>query len=214
MTSGEAPPIFTDNDKFDSTNWVAWNRHINIVVQLKGATGYLDGSILQPTKPTSTTTAPNITIKTNWESLTPTENKWKTRNAWTIVLLIYNTKNPIGLGIYMEGSAAEAWKSYKDNYEVASDMAHQNAEQDLRTTIYSNNDDFPMFIASMRNKWARVNALGMAISNKNFKTIIINSLPRLWDPIVTSLFKDMPSSEAISQLDTWWLHISQDWPSR
>jgi len=46
MTSGRAPPIFTDDNKFDSTNWVAWNRHINIAVQLKGATGYLDSSIL------------------------------------------------------------------------------------------------------------------------------------------------------------------------
>jgi len=202
MTSGRAPPIFIDNNKFNGTNWIAWNRHINIAVQLKGAIGYLDGSILQPTKPTSTTTVPNITTKTNWESLTPIENKWKTHNAWTMVLLIYNTKNLIRLGIYMEGSAVEAWKSYKDNYKVASDMAHQNAEQDLCATIYSDNDDFPMFIANMRNKWARLNALGMAISDKNFKTIIINSLLRSWDPIVASLFKDMPSNEAISQLDT------------
>jgi len=81
-------------------------------------------------------------------------------------------------------------------------MAHQNAEQDLCATIYSDNDDFPMFIANMRNKWARLNALGTAISDKNFKTIIINSLLRSWDPIVASLFKDMPSNEAISQLDT------------
>jgi len=214
MTSGGAPSIFTDDNKFDGTNWVAWNRHINIVVQLKGATGYLDGSMLQPTKLTSTITVPNITTETNWESLTPIENEWKTRNIWTMALLIYNTKNPIGLGIYMEESAAEAWKSYKDIYEVASNMVHQNVEQDLHTIIYSDNNDFPMFIANMRNKWARANALGVVISDKNFKTIIINSLLRSWDPIVTSLFKDMPTSEAISQLDTWWLCISQDWPPR
>jgi len=131
-----------------------------------------------------------------------------------MALLIYNTKNPIGLGIYIEGSAAEAWKSYKDIYEVVSDMICQNAEQNLCAIIYSNNNDFPMFIANMRNKWARANALGVVISDKNFKTIIINSLLRSWDPIVASLFKDMLSSEAISQLDTWWLFISQDWPPR
>ena len=71
-----------------------------------------------------------------------------------MALLIYNTKNPIGLGIYMDKSAAEAWKSYRDNYEVASDMAQQNTKQDLCTTTYFDNDDFPTFIAMLRNKWA------------------------------------------------------------
>jgi len=84
-----------------------------------------------------------------------------------MALLIYSTKNPIGLGIYMDRSAAEAWKSYRDNYEVASNMAWQNAEQDLYATTYSNNDDFPIFIAMLRNKWAQANALGTAISDKN-----------------------------------------------
>jgi len=46
-----APPIFTDDDKFNGTNWVTWNRHINIAAQLKGVIGYLDGSIVQPNKP-------------------------------------------------------------------------------------------------------------------------------------------------------------------
>ena len=110
----------------------------------------------------------------------------------------------------MDKSAAEAWKSYRDNYEVASDMAQQNTKQDLCTTTCFDNDDFPTFIAMLRNKWARANALGIAISDKNFKTIVINSLPRSWDPIIASLFKDMPSSEAISQLDIWWLRISRD----
>ena len=127
MSSGGAPPIFTDDDKFNGTNWVAWNRHINIAAQLKGVIGYLDGSIVQPNKPTpksqsspttpiATTTTPITAVETNWESLTPTENEWRTRNAWTMALLIYNMKNPIGLGIYMNRSATEAWKSYRDNY--------------------------------------------------------------------------------------------------
>jgi len=116
MLIGGAPTIFTDDNKFDSTNWVAWSRHINIAIQLKGATRYLDGTIKPPnmTKPppspttsTSINTTTSIT-ETNWESPTPTPNEWRTRNAWVMALLIYNTKNPVGLGINMDGSAAEA----------------------------------------------------------------------------------------------------------
>jgi len=35
------------------------------------------------------------------------------------------------LGINMDGSAANAWKSYKEGYEKASDMARQHAEHEL-----------------------------------------------------------------------------------
>jgi len=121
-------------------------------------------------------------------------------------LLIYNTKNPVGLEINMEGIATEAWKSYKDGYKVASDMACQNAEQDLRATTYTKTEDFPIFTSVIRNKWAQINSLGVGITNKNFKTIIINALPHLWNPIVASIFKDMPLSNAI--LNTWWIWIS------
>jgi len=40
-----------------------------------------------------------------------------------MALLIYNTKNPVGLGINIDSSAANAWKSYKKGYEEVSDMA-------------------------------------------------------------------------------------------
>jgi len=36
---------------------------------------------------------------------------------------MFNTKNPVGQEINIDGSASQAWMSYVDNYEKASDMA-------------------------------------------------------------------------------------------
>jgi len=118
-----------------------------------------------------------------------------------MALLIYNTKNPVGLGINMDGSAANAWKSYKEGYKEASDMACQYAEHELQSMTFSENDDFPTFIADMRVKWAWANALGATILDSNFKTIIITTLPQFWDPIVASLLRTMTSIEAVAQLN-------------
>jgi len=160
MSYGSAPLFFVDEDKFDSTNWIAWSRNINIAVQLKGTTGYLDEIIKNPSisklpalPPLSPKALTSITTtKMNWESLTPILNEWNVQNAWVIALLIYNTKNPVGLGINMDGSAANAWKSYKERYEEASDMACQYAEHELQSMTFSENDDFLTFIANMRVK--------------------------------------------------------------
>jgi len=48
-TAGESsPPIFSDENKFDRTNWVAWSKFIHITAQMKGIFGYLDGTIKDP----------------------------------------------------------------------------------------------------------------------------------------------------------------------
>ena len=140
-------PMFNDTDKFDGTNWLTWSNNILSITSLKGITGYLDS---MTTKPAITTSMP--TTKTSWNSLNPSGDKWDTRNAWTKILITFNTKNPVRLGININGTAAEAWKTYKDSYETTSDMARQNIEQELRNLTFSNGDDFQNHIIIMRNK--------------------------------------------------------------
>jgi len=130
-----------------------------------------------------------------------------------MALLIYNTKNPIGLEINMDSSAMNAWKSYKKEYKEASDMACQHAEYKLQSMTFFENDNFPIFIADMRVKWVWANTLGATISDSNFKTIIITALPQSWDPIVASLLRTMTSIETVAQLNTWWLCVSHHHPT-
>lgn len=232
-TGGSTPPMFSDNDKFDGTNWVAWSNLIRIAAEVRGAMGYLEGTIPNPTtvpaiiitpptttasttstslSPTSTApiTSTSTSIDTSWESPNPTEAEWKVRNAWAKGLLIFNIKNPIGLGINIAGTAAEAWKSYVEIYEAGSDLAVANAEMELRNMHYIDSDDFPSYIARIRVKWAQANALGASINDQSFKTILLNSLPRSWDPVVASLYRTSSSIETISQLNVHWLRISRD----
>jgi len=205
-SDGDMPPMLSESDKFDGTNWAVWKDNILIVVKFRRVSGYLDGSIAAPTTfaPKETTdTATQTTAfisqaETPWHSPNPSPAEWKTRNAWTKDLLIFNTKNPTGLGIDTSGSAADTWKSYISGYGSPSPMARWNAERELRNLTYSDGDDFPNHIANLRNKLYNANALGAGITDESFKTIILNSLPHTWDPITILLHRDMPTTEAIS----------------
>jgi hypothetical protein len=128
-------------------------------------------------------------------------------------LLIYNTNDPVGLGINISGRAADAWKLYKDTYEVASEIAIINADCDLRNILYADGEDFREFITGMRTKWADTTALGAPINDKTFRTIILSALPSSWDPIVSTLYTTQTSHDAINQLMTHWARISRDWPT-
>ena len=62
-TAGESsPPIFSDENKFDGTNWVAWSKFIHIAAQMKGIFGYLDGTIKDPRVPTTLFSPTSIPI--------------------------------------------------------------------------------------------------------------------------------------------------------
>ncbi|KAF7763932.1 hypothetical protein Agabi119p4_8469 [Agaricus bisporus var. burnettii] len=222
-TGGSAPPIFADVAKFNGTNWVTWKGLVRIAADLRGVYGYLDGTVIRPTAPNplaiplpssppdaAAATTTSLPTESPWESLTPTPSEWKVRNAWAMGLLIYNTGDAVGLGINIHGTAADAWKSYTETYEVASEVAVLNAELILRNTTYNDGQDFVEFITQMRTKWSNATALGATIDDKSFRTIILNALPRTWDPIVATLYTTQTSRDAINQLMTHWARISRD----
>ena len=147
-------------------------------------------------------------IETRWQSLTPSEDEWDSQDNWVRGLLLYNTKNPVGLGIKTRGTAAESWTSYVERYEVSTKMARLAAEQDLKNTTYSECQDFSTHISILRSKWAKANLLGATIDDEDFKMILLTSLPASWSPIIATCIKDGTSTEAISLLETWSLHFS------
>jgi hypothetical protein len=103
-----------------------------------------------------------------WESTTPTVAKWRVHNTWAMGLLIYNTKDPIGLGININETATDAWKSYIDIYQYALEVTIINADHDLCNTTYTNGQDFIEFVSRMCTKWSNMTALGVNIDDRAF----------------------------------------------
>jgi len=198
-----------------------------MVIDSKGAEGYLDGSIVCPVPASkiltitvmkapgaiSTTASPTLSpiiipiSETYWDSLTPSIREWKTCNAWTKMLLLFNTTELTGLGIDTSGTVADAWKTYIDLYDKKTLVGWLNAETELRNTFLTENGDFPAHITLLRKKLTHARSVGAEISDRNFATIILNSLPSTWDSIVATVFEHDSSSKIIAKLHTWWLRV-------
>ena len=182
------------------------------MAEMRGVHGYLDGTITRPSTLTTESEEMITVAETLWNSKKLSLDEWKTRDVWTKTLLTFNIKDPDGLGIDTTGTSASIWKSAKDNYKTHSEMTRINADNELRTLKYTNDDDFPTHLSIMRNKLSQVRAMGIMISDTSFKTILLNSLPKSWNPAVALLYNNMPLSKAIQQLNIWWLHTKDDRP--
>ncbi|KIJ23037.1 hypothetical protein M422DRAFT_196412 [Sphaerobolus stellatus SS14] len=142
-------------------------------------------------------------------SRTPLQDEWIVRNAWTLGIIVFNTTNPVGLGIDMSKTAAEVWKSLLELYDVKSDLAIVNAERELRNVRLTDNDDFPTHIATLRTKWSIANAAGANISDTSFRMIVLTSLPSSWDSYITTLFDSKTSAEVVTRLNMYWMQVSR-----
>ena len=65
---------------------------------------------------------------------------------------MFNTKNPVGQGINIDSTAAQAWTLYINNYKKALNIARLNTKQNLQNITYTNNFDFDDYITSIQNK--------------------------------------------------------------
>ena len=120
-------PIFPETEKFNGSNFPTWSQKIRLAVVTKGAKGYLDGSIPKPPESSndksSLTDIPLPAEPTLWTCRTPSLKEWEMRDGWVLSLMVYNTINPIGVGIDMFKSAAENWKIMLELYQTCSDLA-------------------------------------------------------------------------------------------
>ena len=114
----------------------------------------------------------------------------ETQDAWTKILLTINIKDIDGLGIDTTGTAVSIWKMAKDNYEITSEMTKINAQEELQTIKYTDDDDFPTHLFIMCSKLSQVHAMGTTISDNTFKVILLNSLPKTWNPAVVPLYNN------------------------
>ncbi|EDR06651.1 retrovirus-related pol polyprotein [Laccaria bicolor S238N-H82] len=212
------PPIFPEAEKFDGTNFGTFETLITIAASSRGVLGYLQGTITNPApypNPTTlnyTPTLPNVPLPddpTPWYSTTPSGAEWAMRDAWARALLLYNTKNAVGLGLKLDGTAAEAWNSLTSQYKVSSDLAMITAQRDLRNITFTDGNDFPTHISNLRTKWVTANNAGAKINDADFRMVILSSLPASWDSVVGTLYEAKSSADVISRLTIHWNRIDR-----
>jgi hypothetical protein len=115
------------------------------------------------TTPVLPTTAPLPPEPTPACSLNPSYDEWEVQNDGAYALVIQNILNPIGLGVVLDGTATDAWKSLIDAYEIINYTALINMEQDLCNTMWKGTSPIHEHLIMLCECWAHVNAMGANI---------------------------------------------------
>ncbi|KAF5327486.1 hypothetical protein D9619_005139 [Psilocybe cf. subviscida] len=222
MSSG-APFLLSASEQYDGTNWLEFKTKIRAAAKQRGVLGYLDGTIPCPLSPAEEAAAAALLAKTQgttkatsspsssptpsamtfatayWGSLTPTYDEWHQRDAWTQGLISLNVKNAIGLGIKLDGTAAESYASIANIKDAISDLGCITAEAELNAIRYSDGSDMDEHVAALRTAWMKANGQGAGITDTKFRMVVLKSLPPTWLPFIGSLYAETTSAGVIAR---------------
>ncbi|KAH0584868.1 hypothetical protein H2248_008146 [Termitomyces sp. 'cryptogamus'] len=117
-------------------------------------------------------------------------------------MVMLNIVNPIGAGVKVYGSVADAWRSLRVLHDAKTDLGLLHAEEELLLIRYANSTNIEAHFKAMQTAWARENDQGAGINDRQFHTYLIKSMPVLWVAVTGSLLHEGMSAEVIVWLTT------------
>ncbi|KAG6871099.1 hypothetical protein C0992_011718, partial [Termitomyces sp. T32_za158] len=146
----------------------------------RGLLGYMTGKIPDPRMIATDEKAKateSTTTSTWWGSLTPTPDEWLQRDAYARSMVTLNVLNPIGAGVRMDGTAADAWQSLTVIHNAKTDLGLLQAEEELNSIKYVDGANIEAHFKAMRTAWAKANNQGAGIDDRRFRAYVIRSMP-------------------------------------
>lgn len=197
--------LLPTEEKFDGANWTSFKTTITEAARGRGLLDYLEGKIRDPVtvKTESKGTQPIPTTPTVWWGApNPTADEWVQRDAYARSMIILNVINPIGAGVKLDGTAAQAWSSLTTLHDAKTDLGLLQAEEELNSIKYREGANIEAHFRALRTAWSKANDQGAGIDDKRFRAYIIKSMPSSWAPVTGALFEVKTSAEVIVRLTT------------
>jgi hypothetical protein len=111
-----------------------------------------------------------------------------------------NIKNPVGHGVKTDGTALETWKSLTDHFNAVTDLGLMDAENRLHAIKYADGGDLDAHFSALHIAWEKVNNQGGQMTDPQFCMIVLGSMPKSWNTLVSTLMSTKSSNEVIVQL--------------
>ncbi|KAG5332108.1 hypothetical protein C0989_007212, partial [Termitomyces sp. Mn162] len=130
-------------DRFDGSNWVVFRTTVTKAARGCGLLGYLTSEIREPEPetydPGESKGAPIKASHTStwWGSASPSLDEWLQRDAYARSMVTLNVVNPVGAGVRMDGTAADAWNSLTSLHDAKTDLGLLHAEEELSSIKYT-----------------------------------------------------------------------------
>ena len=158
-------------DSLKEGNWLAWQNRMTSILKLQKVYGLVDGTVVKPD-----TNDPQAV------------EAWEEKDLVAQVLIKNNLSDEQMVHVDQDiiTTAAGMWQSLRAVHETRSESAITAAKCTFYGMRAADDANIPEHIAEMRKQYNKLIQKGCKISDEEFKSVIVMSLPSSWDYYVAS----------------------------
>ncbi|GBE87024.1 hypothetical protein SCP_1002700 [Sparassis crispa] len=158
-------------------NWLPWKRRTMAILRERGVLKYVDGTSEKPKPANATTpTAGETAVITKW-----VEGDQK---AQTVIELLLSDSQMIHIADAT--TAAEMWNQLKLVKEASGQLGIMAYRRKFYRTVATEGSDIAAHITELRRTQEQLHMMGSKVSDDEFRTILITSLPESWDQFTSA----------------------------
>ncbi|XP_006454913.1 hypothetical protein AGABI2DRAFT_54475, partial [Agaricus bisporus var. bisporus H97] len=152
------------------SNWAIFELRFRMVIQGKGLWGHFDGTVPRPTPPLALPSTPAPT--------TADLDAWDRNKNISLSLLAQRIPDSTLVVVSTQPTVRAMWMKIVQEYTYKSAFSQANLCQDFMSSRCPIGGDVRLFLNDLRAKKAELLAIGVHITDDEYRSAIIQSLPR------------------------------------
>lgn len=172
----------------NDSNWLGWKRRVKAIMFEKGIVGYVEGTIPKPARGPDPVSAQREADIAKWEM--------QDRKAQTVIELSISDSQMIHLA--GASTAKEMWDQLRIVKESRGKQAITTWQRKFYRTTADEGDDIPTHVKNMREIQETLHMMGSLVTEDDFCTVLISSLPESWDTFTTTYQIRMGDTKTIT----------------
>jgi len=176
--------------KADGSNWIIYKSRIELAAEAQGLHGYLTGTKVLPRHP-QTGKDDTWTLNKDEQKLIDkydkAEPEWTKENAKVKQIITASTPDTLYLKFHSLGSAHSLWEALTSEFEQRSGVVAIELCRKLQGVHCGEKADVRAHFSKMELMWQELASLGQLISDSDYTTILLGSLPSTYNSTISSL---------------------------
>jgi len=176
--------------KADGSNWIIYKSQIELAAEAQGLHGYLIGTKVLPRHPQTgkdDTWTPNKDEQKLIDEYDKAEPEWTKENAKVKQIIAASTPDMLYLKFHSLGSAHSLWEALASEFEQRSGVVAIELRRKLQGVRCGEKADVRAHFSKMELMRQELASLGQLISDSDYTTILLGSLPSTYDSTISSL---------------------------
>jgi transposase InsO family protein len=201
----------------DGKNWIVYKERLQLSLSARGLDGHLDGTTTKPVEPKGTTEATGTVTPPKAEEVETYKKELREfmqNRAIALQQIASTIPDTLYLRIKGKVTVKDAWDTLTKEFETRSRMFTIDLRRRLQDERCDDQGDVRVHFETMRTLREDLASLGEAITDNDFATMLLGSLPKGYDTYLSAITATMSVMGKTLDPDALMMTITDEYDRR